>query len=383
MFKQATIAARSELGDDDQYGYIVPPIALSSTYKFADFNTPRVYDYSRRKNPTRDVVQKSLTALEGGVGAIVTSSGMSAIHLLCTTFLLPGDLVIAPHDCYGGTYRLLDSLSQRKAYRVQFVDQTDQQAVVTALSCSPKLIFIETPSNPLLRVVDIANICNIAHEMQSICVVDNTIMSPVLQQPLLLGADLVVHSCTKYLNGHSDLVAGAIIAKDVGILDKILWWGNTLGITCGAFDSYQLLRGIRTLIPRIYQQQDSAQNIFNFLKNQSKVRKLYYPGLVDSCGYQVACKQQKGFGAMLSFEIDGNEIILRQFLSSLKLFTLAESFGGIESLISHPATMTHAGMSLEARKYAGINNMLLRLSVGIEDSSDLIDDLEYAFQKIS
>ncbi|QOI10876.1 cystathionine gamma-synthase [Blochmannia endosymbiont of Colobopsis nipponica] len=385
-FRQATIAVRSGLNNDEQYGCVVSPITLSTTYNFYDLNIPRLYDYSRRRNPTRDVVQKTLADLECGVGAIITSSGMSAIHLLCTVFLTPGDLVIAPHDCYGGSYRLLSSLSERKFCRVQFVNQTDKNALTTALSAHPKLIFIETPSNPLLRVADILDICSIAHEAKSICVVDNTIMSPVLQQPLLLGADLVVHSCTKYLNGHSDVVAGAIVAKDVDLVEKILWWGNTLGVTGGAFDSYQLLRGIRTLFPRINQQQSNAQSILTFLqnkKNNLQIRNIFYPGLTTNLGYSIACKQQKGFGAMLSFELNGDKVMLRQFLSSLKLFTLAESFGGVESLISHPATMTHACISEEARNYAGISDMLLRLSVGIEDSEDLIDDLDRAFREIN
>lgn len=378
--KQATIAVRSGLNNDEQFGCVVPPITLSSTYNFTDFNQPRAHDYSRRGNPTRDVVQSALAELEGGAGAIMTSSGMSAIHLVCTLFLKPGDLLVAPHDCYGGSYRLFDSLSKRGAYRVKFVDQGDEQALQSALRENPKLVLIESPSNPLLRVVDIAAICRAARDAGAVSVVDNTFMSPALQLPLELGADLVVHSCTKYLNGHSDVVAGAVIAKDPAHATELAWWANNIGVTGAAFDSYLLLRGIRTLTPRIRQQQSNAQAIIAYLQQQPLVKKLYYPGLPQNPGHDIARRQQKGFGAMLSFEIDGDEAVLRRFLANLELFTLAESLGGVESLISHAATMTHAGMAPEARAAAGISDTLLRVSVGIEDSEDLIADLEQAFQ---
>ncbi|WP_410012697.1 cystathionine gamma-synthase [Sodalis sp. C49] len=378
--KQATIAVRSGLNNDEQFGCVVPPITLSSTYNFTDFNQPRVHDYSRRGNPTRDVVQRALAELEGGAGAVMTSSGMSAIHLVCTVFLQPGDLLVAPHDCYGGSYRLFDSLSKRGAYRVKFVDQGDAGALQAALDEKPKLVLIETPSNPLLRVVDITAICQAAHRAGALCVVDNTFMSPALQQPLALGADLVVHSCTKYLNGHSDVVAGTVIAKDDALATELAWWANNIGVTGAAFDSYLLLRGIRTLAPRIRQQQSNALDIVAYLQQQPLVKKLYYPGLPDNAGHEIACRQQKGFGAMLSFEVNGDESVLRRFLASLELFTLAESLGGVESLISHAATMTHAGMAPAARAAAGISETLLRVSVGIEDSEDLIADLEQAFQ---
>ncbi|MBD2795610.1 cystathionine gamma-synthase [Xenorhabdus sp. 18] len=378
--KQATIAVHSGSNIDEQYGCVVPPIYLSSTYNFTGFNEPRAHDYSRRGNPGRDVVQQVLAELEGGVGAVMTSSGMSAIHLLCTVFLQPGDVLVAPHDCYGGSYRLFDSLSKRGAYKVIFVDQSDEQALKRALAQKPKLVLIETPSNPLLRIVDIQHICALAHEAGALAVVDNTFLSPVLQKPLALGADLVVHSCTKYLNGHSDLIAGAIIAKESSIAEDLAWWANNIGVTAAAFDSYLLLRGIRTLSARVLLQQNNAMAIADYLQQQPQVKKLFYPALKDHPGHDIAVKQQQGFGAMLSFELDGDEQTLRRFLSALKLFTLAESLGGVESLISHTATMTHAGMSAEARAQAGITDLLLRVSVGIEDSQDLIADLDHAFQ---
>ncbi|WP_350261276.1 cystathionine gamma-synthase [Pantoea sp. BJ2] len=378
--KQATIAVRSGLNDDEQYGCVVPPIHLSSTYNFLDFNEPRAHDYSRRGNPTRDVVQRALAELEGGAGAVLTNTGMSAIHLVTTVFLKPGDLLVAPHDCYGGSYRLFDSLSKRGAYRVKFVDQGDKAALAAALAEKPKLVLVESPSNPLLRVVDIASICAAAREAGAISVVDNTFLSPALQNPLALGADLVVHSCTKYLNGHSDVVAGAVISKDQAMATDLAWWANNIGVTGAAFDSYLLLRGLRTLSPRIAAAQRNALAIVDYLKQQPLVKKLYHPSLPENAGHEFAVRQQRGFGAMLSFEIDADEARLRRFLKALQLFTLAESLGGVESLISHTATMTHAGMSAEARAAAGISETLLRISVGIEDHEDLIADLDNAFR---
>lgn len=378
--KPATIAVRSGLNDDEQYGCVVPPIHLSTTYNFLDFNEPRAHDYSRRGNPTRDVVQRTLAELEGGAGAVLTNTGMSAIHLVTTVFLKPGDLLVAPHDCYGGSYRLFDSLSKRGAYRVKFVDQGDPVALQAALDENPKLVLIESPSNPLLRVVDISAICAAARAAGAISVVDNTFMSPALQNPLALGADLVIHSCTKYLNGHSDVVAGAVIAKDPQLATDLAWWANNIGVTGAAFDSYLLLRGIRTLSPRIAAAQRNALAIVEYLKQQKLVKKLYHPSLPENAGHEHAVRQQRGFGGMLSFELDGDEALLRRFLKALQLFTLAESLGGVESLISHTATMTHAGMSAEARAAAGISDTLLRVSVGIEDHEDLIADLDNAFR---
>ncbi|ORM68135.1 cystathionine gamma-synthase [Pantoea rwandensis] len=378
--KQATIAVRSGLNDDEQYGCVVPPIHLSSTYNFLDFNEPRAHDYSRRGNPTRDVVQRALAELEGGAGAVLTNTGMSAIHLVTTVFLKPGDLLVAPHDCYGGSYRLFDSMSKRGAYRVKFVDQGDKAALAAALAEKPKLVLIESPSNPLLRVVDIAGICQAAREAGAISVVDNTFLSPALQNPLALGADLVLHSCTKYLNGHSDVVAGTVISKDPAMATELAWWANNIGVTGAAFDSYLLLRGLRTLAPRMAAAQRNALAIVDYLKQQPLVKKLYHPSLPENAGHEYAVRQQRGFGAMLSFELDADEARLRRFLKALQLFTLAESLGGVESLISHTATMTHAGMSAEARAAAGISETLLRISVGIEDHEDLIADLDNAFR---
>lgn len=378
--KLSTIAVRSGLNDDEQYGSVVPPIHLSSTYNFTGFNQPRAHDYSRRGNPTRDVIQNTLAALEGGAGAVLTSSGMAALHLVTTVFLKPGDLLIAPHDCYGGSYRLFDSLAQRGCYNVLFVDQSNEAALAAALAQHPALILVETPSNPLLRVVDIAHICKAARNAGAVSVVDNTFLTPALQNPLALGADLVVHSCTKYINGHSDVVAGAVIAAREQNLADLSWWANNIGVTASAFDSYLLLRGVRTLAPRMELAQRNALALVSYLQQHPMVKKLYHPSLSENPGHHIACRQQKGFGAMLSFELNGNETTVRHFLAALSLFTLAESLGGVESLISHTATMTHAGMSPQARTAAGISETLLRISAGIEDCDDLIADLENAFR---
>ena len=382
-YKASTIAIHNGLNEDQQFGCVVPPIYLSSTYNFTDFNEPRAHDYSRRGNPGRDIVQRTLAQLEGGSGAVMTNSGMSALHLLCTVLLQPGDLLIAPHDCYGGSYRLFHSLSLKGAYQVEFINQSDESALQAALAKIPKLVLIETPSNPLLRIYDIQHIASLAHQAGAFVVVDNTFLSPILQQPLALGADFVVHSCTKYLNGHSDIIAGAVIAKEEKWALELAWWANNIGVTGGAFDSYLLLRGMRTLSPRIAQQQRNADEIVKYLKTQPLVQKIYYPALSDHPGHEIAVKQQAGFGAMLSFEFAGDEQQLRHFLQALTLFTLAESLGGVETLISHTATMTHAGMSPEARTAAGITDNLLRISVGIEDIQDLIADLTNAFKVAS
>lgn len=378
--KKITISVRGGLNSDEQNGCVVSPINLSTTYNFLGLNKPRSYDYSRRKNPTRDITQQTLADLEYGKESIITSSGMSAIYLVCCALLKPNDLIIAPYDCYGGTYRLLKILHEKNMLQVEFIDQNNIKKMLKILTYKPKLIFIETPSNPMLRIIDIRAICNIKKDV--LCVVDNTFMSPILQNPLILGADLVIHSCSKYLNGHSDVIAGAVISKDVYISEKLAWWANTIGITGSAFDSYQLLRGIRTLSPRIYQQQNNTKYIVNFCQQQTQIKKIYYPGISTHLGHKTACQQQHGFGSIFSFELKGTEKNLDKFLQSLQLFTLAESFGGVESLISHPATMTHAAMPENIRKKIGINNMLLRISVGLEDKDDLIADLKKAFSAI-
>lgn len=377
-FQPATLAIRSGLNDDQQYGAVVPPLHLSSTYNFKAFKEPRAHDYARRGNPSRDHSIHALAQLEGAAGAVLTNSGTAALLLLLTVFLGPEDLIIAPHDCYGGSHRLLTSLSQKGAFRVCFVNQRNEAELQQVLAQSPKLLLIESPSNPLLNVVDIRALCQAAHAVGALAIVDNTFLSPILQRPFELGADLVLHSCTKYLNGHSDVVAGAVVCRDEETTESLTWWANNLGLTGGAFDSYLLLRGLRTLVCRIEQQQRTTKAIVHFLLTQTQITKVHYPGLSTHPGHEIAKRQQQGFGAMISIELAGNETQLASFLAHLKLFTLAESLGGVESLIAHPASMTHAGMTAEAQQQAGISAQLLRLSVGLEAEQDLITDLKQA-----
>ncbi|WP_432460263.1 cystathionine gamma-synthase [Agarivorans sp. QJM3NY_25] len=378
----ATIAVRSGIESDSQHGAVVPPIYLSSNYSFADFKQKRQFDYSRSGNPTRQILADAIANLEHGAGAVITNTGMSAVHLV-TALLAPGDLLIAPHDCYGGSYRLFDSLAKKQAFEVEFIDQNDSESLQTALAKQPKLIWLETPSNPLLRIVDIQKIAQQAHAVGALVVVDNTFLSPVLQNPILLGADIVVHSATKYINGHSDVVAGMVVAKTELLAESLSWWANCLGLTGSAFDSYLTLRGLRTLKARMNVHQHNAQTIVQCLQQQPLVSAIYYPGLAEHPGHALAQQQQSGFGAMLSFEVALDETQMVKFLKGLQLFSLAESLGGVESLIAHPATMTHAAMSSEALAEAGISAQLLRVSVGLEEAEDLVNDLQQAFANLS
>ena len=375
--KTATIAARAGVDCDPAQGAVMPPLYLSSNYSFAGFAQKRRYDYTRSGNPTRDVLAGALAELEGGVGGVVTASGMAAITLL-TAQLRPDDLLIAPHDCYGGCYRLFKAQAERGQYRVEFIDFTDQAAVTAALARTPKVVWIETPSNPLLRITDIAAVARLAHAVDALVVVDNTFLSPALQQPIALGADVVVHSTTKYLNGHSDVVGGAVVWKDAALGEQLAWWCNCLGLSGAPFDSYLTLRGLRTLQPRLRAHQENADALVQLLSRHAAVEKVYFPGLATHPGHALAARQQRGFGAMLSFDLVGGEPAVAAFVDGLTCFTLAESLGGVESLVAHPATMTHASMDAAARRRAGIGDGLIRVSVGIEDSDDLVADIKVA-----
>ena len=375
--RTATIAARAGVDTDPAQGAVMPPLYLSSNYSFAGFAQKRRYDYTRSGNPTRDVLASALAELEGGAGGVVTSSGMSAITLL-TAQLKPEDLLIAPHDCYGGCYRLFKAQADRGLYQVDFIDFTDQAAITAALARKPKVVWIETPSNPLLRITDIAAVARLAHAVEATVVVDNTFLSPALQQPIALGADLVVHSTTKYLNGHSDVVGGAVVWKDDALGEQIAWWCNCLGVGGAPFDSYLTLRGLRTLQPRLRAHQENANALVQLLSRHQAVEKVYFPGLPTHPGHALAARQQRGFGAMLSFDLAGCEPAVTAFVDGLSCFTLAESLGGVESLVAHPATMTHASMDAPARRRAGIGDGLIRVSVGIEATEDLVADVEVA-----
>lgn len=376
-----TIACRVGVDADAGCGAVMPPLYLSANYSFADFNEKREYDYSRSGNPTRSLLADAVAQLEGGAGAVITSSGMAAVDLVLS--LLPANpLIVAPHDCYGGSWRLFEARARKQQLRVKYVDARDLGAVGAALALKPALLWIETPSNPLMRVSDIAALAKLAKAADARVAVDNTFLSPALQKPLSLGADYVVHSTTKYLNGHSDVVGGAVVANTAEDVQQLKWWANCCGVTGSPFDSWLTLRGLRTLYARIERQQESAGRIAARLAGLSQIAAVHYPGLPAHPDHQLARRQQRGFGAMLSFELAPG-IEPARLTRSLRRFTLAESLGGIESLIAHPATMTHAAMSAEAREGAGISDALLRLSIGLEHVDDLWADLEQALSVLA
>jgi len=376
----ATTAARAGIGRDLHHHAVVPPIHLSANYAFPEFGVKGAYDYTRSGNPTRDLLGEAIAELEGGARGIVTATGMAAVTLVLQ-LVGRGERVVAPHDCYGGTWRLLDALHRRGLLEVTFVDQGDQHALDRAFLRPVKLLWIETPSNPLLRVTDIAALAARGRAAGALVVADNTFLSPALQRPLRLGADLVIHSTTKYLNGHSDVVGGAVVAADPAIDDDLKWWANCLGLTASPFDSWLTLRGLRTLAARIRQHEWNAAEVVSVLEGHPAVRKVWWPGLSGHPGHEIARRQQSGFGGMVSFELHGGKPAVRAFVDGLRHFTLAESLGGVESLVAHPDTMTHASMSPDARATAGISDSLLRLSVGIEDARDLVADLEGALDR--
>jgi cystathionine gamma-synthase len=353
---------------------------LSTNFAFESYRQPRQYDYTRSGNPTRDQLAGALADLEGGAGAVVTCTGMAAITLVLAT-LPSGARVIAPFDCYGGTYRLLAALHAKGTLVVDFIDQSNPLELQNALNAGAKLVWIETPSNPLLRVVDIRAVSEAAHAAGALAVVDNTFLSPLWQQPLSLGADLVLHSTTKYLNGHSDVVGGAVIAGTAELQQSLTWWANAIGVTGAPFDSFLTLRGIRTLHARMRVHAENTAAVVEFLTQHPAVQRVYYPGLSSSPGHEIARRQQSGFGAMLSFEIAGGDSAVGAFLTGLQCFSLAESLGGVESLIAHPVSMSHVGMEESARLRAGIGPGLLRVSVGIEAAADLVADLSAGLER--
>ncbi|MFL5480619.1 MAG: cystathionine gamma-synthase [Gemmatimonadaceae bacterium] len=377
-----TRAVRAGIATDLHHGAVVAPIHLSSTFAFDGFGKKRTYDYTRTGNPTRDYLAQALAELEGGLRGVVTSTGMAAVNLVLQ-LIRPGDLVVAAHDCYGGTHRLLRSLAARGHFEVLFTDLTCDGAPDLVRVERPRLLWIETPSNPLLRITDLERVIAAGHDAGAIVAVDNTFLSPVLQRPLELGADLVVHSTTKYLNGHSDVVGGAVVTADASLGEEMAWWANCLGITGAPFDSFLTLRGLRTLHPRMDAHERNAKAVVAALADHPAVRRIYYPGLTSHSGHEIACRQQDGFGAMVSVELEGGIAGVETFVNALGCFTLAESLGGVESLVAHPATMTHASMDEAARRNAGIDDCLVRLSVGIEHVDDLVDDVTAALDAVA
>jgi cystathionine gamma-synthase len=383
---RVTAAVRAGIDRDTAHGAVTPPIVLSSNFSFDGFGNKRQYDYTRSGNPTRDLLGEALAELEGGAGGVVTATGMGAINLVLNALLQPGDRLVVPHDAYGGSWRLFNALATKGHFELVTADLTDPRSLADALAQQPKLVLIETPSNPLLRITDLRFVIDAAHKAGAKVVVDNTFLSPALQTPIAFGADVVLHSTTKYVNGHSDVVGGAVIAADAEVHQQLVWWANALGLTGSPFDAFLTLRGLRTLDARLRVHQENTQALVELLVGNEAVSNVYYPGLESHPGHAVAARQQKGFGAMLSFELepcDGEDphAAVRAFVDGLQYFTLAESLGGVESLVAHPATMTHAAMTAEARAKAGISDGLLRLSVGIESSQDLLADLQAALAR--
>ncbi|MBV8741400.1 MAG: cystathionine gamma-synthase [Sinobacteraceae bacterium] len=377
---QITQTVRAGLESDEVTGAVVPPIHLTSTFAFRCFGEKRGYDYTRSGNPTRDLLADALAELEQGAGAVVTATGMAAITLV--GYLIPaGGRIIAPHDCYGGTYRLFDAWRKRGERQVEFINYADEAAVRLALAKPASLLWIETPSNPLLRITDIERFAAWGRASGALTVVDNTFLSPAWQQPLALGADLVLHSTTKYLNGHSDVVGGAVVARDPALVEQLTWWANCLGVTGAPFDSFLTLRGLRTLHARLDHHGRNALELAQWLQEQPNVRRVFYPGLSSHPGHELAKRQQRGFGAVVSVELEGGHDAVREFVCDLECFSLAESLGGVESLVAHPATMTHAAMDPVARQKAGLADGLVRLSVGIEGLEDLRRDLAAGLQR--
>ncbi|GAO04380.1 PLP-dependent aspartate aminotransferase family protein [Anaeromyxobacter sp. PSR-1] len=376
----ATQCVHAGVQPDPAYGAVMPPIYQSSTFAFRDVCTNAGYDYTRSGNPTRAALEEAIATLEGGAGATCTTTGMAAV-LVALNLLPHGSHLLCTVDCYGGTFRTLEHARQAYGLEVTYLDLADLDAVERALRPNTGMVWIETPSNPLLRLTDIRAVAELAHRRGALAVVDNTFLSPALQRPFEHGADLVVHSTTKYLNGHSDVVGGAVVAPRgrTALLQRIQSMNNLLGTSQSPHDAFLVLRGLKTLALRVKAHEAGAQRVAEFLAGHREVARVHYPGLASHPQHALARAQQRGFGAMLSFELrDGRPARVDHVLRTLRWFTLAESLGGVESLVAHPASMTHASMTPEARQRAGITDSVIRLSIGIEDPGDLIGDLDRA-----
>lgn len=376
-----TKSVHTGVDKDSAFNSVTTPIYQTSTFRFEDVGKSKGYDYSRTANPTRKALEENLTALEGGCAAAATATGMSAI-MTALHFLRAGDHVLCTSDCYGGTERILRTYREQFGFELTYLDMRDLGAVRAAIRPATKALWIETPSNPLLNVVDIKALSEIAHANNALAIVDNTFLSPYNQRPFELGADIIVHSTTKYLNGHSDVVGGAVIVNRQELAERLHFLQNALGQGASPFDCWLVLRGIKTLVPRMKAHEENANVVAKFLEGHPAVRKVYYPGLKSHPQHELARRQQRGFGGMVSFELEGGLKEVHQVLRSVRIFSVAESLGGVESLISHSVSMTHASMDPELRAKAGINERVLRLSVGIEDVNDLLEDLSQAFDSI-
>jgi cystathionine gamma-synthase len=376
--RAGTITASAGVAGDKMYRGVAPPLWASDTFEWDSPEDKPVYDYSRTVSPNRDLLANALAELEGGKHCAITNSGQSAA-LLALLQLGPGATVLAPHDCYGGTYRLLQGLERKGLINAVFVDQGDDAAFTAALDQGVQLVWLESPSNPLLRLVPIRARCEAARAAGALTIADNTLLTPCLQQPLSLGCDIVLHSTTKAINGHNDLFGGALITNDDALAEQIAWWANAAGLSGSAYDSWQTLRGLRTLPLRVARQQETALAVARWLEQHEQVAEVYYPGLHSFPQRALAEEQQSGPGFMVSFTVKGD---VARFVKALELITLASSLGGFATLVCTPATMTHRGMPPEAQVEAGITPGLIRMSVGLEDSADLIEDLSRGFAAI-
>lgn len=363
---------------DEQYNSVVTPLYPASTYYFDGKNQTSGYDYSRTANPTRRALEENLANLEGGAGCTAVATGMAAIATVLHLFEENAH-ILAGKDIYGGTYRLFADLLRKRNFSFSFIDVNDPLQVQQAIRPETRAIWIETPSNPLLHITDLAAVSALARRAGLLTIADNTFLSPCLQRPLALGVDLVVHSTTKYLNGHSDLVGGAIVAATAELAERVAYLANAMGTTCSAHDAWLLLRGLKTLAVRIRTHEENANQMARFLEAQTEVERVYYPGLKSHPGHELAARQQDGFGGVLSFDLHGGEEAAFRLVSGLRLHALAESLGGVESLIEHPYSMSHAAMSETALAEAGIGQGCLRVSVGIESIDDLLEDMENGF----
>jgi len=374
-----TLAIHAGQAPDAATGAVVPPIFQTSTYAQDAVGSPRLgYEYSRTTNPTRTALQDCLAALEGGRSALTFASGLAAEDTLLRALCKPGDHVVIPDDAYGGTFRLFSKVAERWGLGWTHAPITDVDAVRAAMTGRTRILWIETPTNPLLNIADIAALAQLAHDRGALLVVDNTFASPYLQAPLALGADVVVHSTTKYLGGHSDVVGGALVLDDEGLRQELAFHQNAMGAVNGPFDAWLTLRGVRTLGVRMDRHCDNAERVVEFLSRHKAVSRVFYPGLPGHSGHDIAAKQMRRFGGMVSFEAAGGEAAAVDICNRARLFTLGESLGGVESLIEHPGRMTHAsaaGSPLE------VPADLVRLSVGIETADDLLADLDQALSR--
>ncbi len=374
-----TLAIHAGQHPDPTTGAIMTPVYFTSTYVQDGPGEHKGYEYSRTKNPTRSALESCLAALEGAKFGACFASGLAATTTLMY-LLNQGDHVICSDDVYGGTFRLFDKVFKRHGLSFTFVDMTNPQNIVAAITPKTKMVWVETPTNPMLKLIDLAQVAELAKKHQLVSVCDNTFMTPCFQKPLSLGFDIVAHSTTKYLNGHSDCVGGFVATNDQALSEKIYFHQNAVGGVPGPMDSFLVLRGVKTLHLRMERHAQNAMKVAEWLTGQAKVNKVTYPGLTSHPQHALAKKQMSGFGGMMTFDMKGGLENARKFLKTVKIFACAESLGGVESLIEHPAIMTHASVPKENREKLGITDGLIRLSVGIEDVNDLIDDLEQAFR---